>query len=328
MPLILYFPFVISIMMILLTGCEQDLDLDKYKNRDIEQMLVVNSILNPDSVMGVSVTHPYFFSDTHVSFNPVECLEIQIDGDNGRCEWLRYDKKTGLYVSKYKPVAGEILNLRIENSSGRTVYSRDTIPHNVVIDHVELTGEGPIHIYWDNDYRFTYKITFCDPKGDDNYYFLAIEDDAAIGVFSQMGEMDYTSDYVFQELANIINQDIQGWRPDGVFGYPFSDKGIDGEKYTITVTEVLQQPLVSLIENLPRKIKLYSISKSYFNYMVSLLSSDYDKSALKGNFLSLGLLEPVKIYSNIEGGAGLMGSYNLTIMRVDLLEMSGGWPTK
>ena len=328
MPVILYFPFVVSIIIILFTGCEQDLDLDKYKKQNIEQMLVVNSILNPDSVMGVSVTHPYFFSDTHVSFSPVECLDIQINGDDGRCEQLIYDEKTGLYLSKYKPVAGEILNLRVENSLGMTVHSRDTIPHKIVIDHVELTGEGPMHIYWDNDYLFTYKITFRDPQYDNNYYFLAIEDDAHIGEFSQMGEMDYTFDFVFQELANIINQDIQGWRPDGVFGYPFSDKGIDGKKYTITVKEVLQQPPVGLIKSLPRKIKLYSISKSYFNYMVCVLSADYDESALKGNILSLGLLEPVKIYSNIEGGAGLMGSYNLTTMRVDLLEELGGWPTK
>ena len=62
--------------------------------------------------------------------------------------------------------------------------------------------------------------------------------------------------------------------------------------------------------------------------MVSVLAMDYDESALKGNLLSLGLMEPNKIYSNIEGGAGLMGSYNLTTKKVDLLQLSGGWNSK
>ncbi|MDE5647047.1 MAG: DUF4249 domain-containing protein [Muribaculaceae bacterium] len=103
---------------------------------------------------------------------------------------------------------------------------------------------------------------------------------------------------------------------------------MSGERYTITVNEILQTPWIGGVERLPRKVKLYSISKSYFEYMVSVLSMDLDESALKGNLLSLGLMEPTKIYSNIEGGAGLMGSYNLSTAEVDLLEQTGGWPSK
>lgn len=145
--------------------------------------------------------------------------------------------------------------------------------------------------------------------------------------FSQMGQVDYTTDYVFLVLAGMINRNMQGWKPDGVFGYPFSDKGIDGQRYTITVSEVLQMPLVGMIKQLPRKVNLYSISKAYFEYMLSILSMDYEESSLKGDLLSLGLMEPTKVYSNINGGTGLMGSYNLSTKKVDLLQLSGGWPT-
>jgi len=307
-------------------GCEQDLDLDKYKNPEIEKMLVVNSILNPDSVIGVSVTHPYFFSDSHVAFSPVTNLEVQAAGEDREWETLIYDDKTGIYLSKYKPVAGEALKLRVEQRTG-IVCSCDTVPYKVAIEGIEVSGEGPMHIYWDNDYRFTYKITFRDIPGKDNFYFLEIMDDAQRWEFSQMGQVDYTADYVFQELANMINQDIQGWQPDGVFGYPFSDKGINGETYTITVSEVLQHPSVGMIKKLPRRVNLYSISEPYFKYMVSVLSLDCNGSALKGNILSLGLMEPDRIYSNIEGGTGVMGSYNLSTSHVDLLLQTGGWPT-
>ena len=65
---------------------------------------------------------------------------------------------------------------------------------------------------------------------------------------------------------------------------------------------------------------------AYFEYMVSVLSMDYEEVSLKGELLSLGLVEPGTIFSNIEGGAGLMGSYNLSTFQVDLLELNGGWP--
>ena len=316
-----------TLVILLFSGCEQDLNLNDYRNSDIENMLVVNSILNPDSLIGVSVTHPYFFSDKHVTFKPITNLNVQVAGKSGEWEKLLYNGDSGLYLSKQKPVEGELYKINIIESSD-TVYSYDVIPRKVAIEKVEATGEGPMHIFWDTDYRFTYKITFQDTPDTENFYFLAIEDDALVDEFSQMGQVDYTADYVFQVLANTINQDIQGWQPDGVFGYPFSDKGIEGELYTITVSEVLQTPLVGMIKRLRRKIKLYSISKSYFEYMVSVLSMDYDESAFKGNLLSLGLMEPTKIYSNIDGGTGLMGSYNLSTVNIDLLQLAGGWPSK
>ncbi|MDE5675860.1 MAG: hypothetical protein K2I44_11040 [Muribaculaceae bacterium] len=59
------------VLPLMLSGCEQDLDLDRYKNPEMEKMYVVNSILNPDSVIGVSVTHPIFFSTHQIAFNHV-----------------------------------------------------------------------------------------------------------------------------------------------------------------------------------------------------------------------------------------------------------------
>ncbi len=308
-----------------MVSCEQELNLDKYRNPDVEKMLVVNSILNPDSIISISVTHPFFFSTPHVKFDPVTGLDVKVSIQYGDWESMAFDDKSGLYLSSHTPQPGEVVGIRIEND-GKVACAYDTIPYKVDIQDIEVTGEGPIHIYWDNDYRFTYKITFQDTPGKENFYFLTIENDAIIGEFSVIGQPDYTTDYVFKVLADMVNKDINGWKPDGVFGYPFCDKGIDGQRYTITVKEVLQDPFIDYIERLPRKVNLYSISRSYFEYIVSVLSMDYEESGLKGNLLSLGLLEPEKIYSNIEGGAGIMGSYNLSTAKIDILKEMGGWP--
>lgn len=323
--------FLLSIVSVgwlsLLCGCEQPFNLDKYKDSEIENMLVVNSIINPDSTVAVSVTHPYFFSTPHIAFKPVEDLCVEMTANNGEWEQLGYDDESGLYLSSHKPLSGDRVSLRIADN-GTIVTATDDIPEKVEIESVTASVEGPIHIYWDNDYRFTYKISFIDPGNEDNYYFLKIDDDSMPWEYNGFGEIDYTADYVFQVLASIMNQDIQGWQPSGVFGYPFSDKGIDGRHYTLTIHEVMQNPYISTIDKLPRRIKLYSISKAYYDYMVSVLSMDYDEEVLKGNLLSLGLMEPMKIFSNIDGGVGIMGSYNLAVKRVELLELTGGWSLK
>lgn len=320
-------PAITTISALVFSGCERDLNLDTYRNTDIEKMLVVNSILNPDSLIGVSVTRPYFFSDRHTGFTPVSDLDVLVAGKDGVWESLSYDRNSGLYITAIRPKEGERYTIKMYDNERETLAC-DSVPYIVDIQDIQATGEGPIHIYWDTDYRFTYKITFQDKPGNDDYYFLSIEDDKLDYEFSQMGQVDYSTDYVFQVLACIINQGIHGWKPDGVFGYPFSDKGIDGKRYTLTVSEVLQTPLVSMIKRLPRKIKLYSISKAYYEYMVSVLSMNYDESALRGNLLSWGLIEPDKIYSNINGGTGIMGCYCLDTVHIDLLQLTGGWPYK
>lgn len=323
-----YVYFIIaSAIVLLMQSCEKDLNLDGYRNPEIEKLFVVNSIINPDSLIGVSVTHPYFFSEPHVAFSPVSGLDVSVSGNDGEWERLTYDEKSGKYVAGRTPAAGEILQLRVEGEA-QSVTSCDTVPHKIEIEDIKIFGEAPADISVDNTYRFIYKITFTDPSDEDNYYFLAVEDDAVQYELSYMGQVDYSTDYVFQVLASMINQDIQGWQPDGIFGYPFSDKGIEGQRYTITLNEELLNPWISMVKRLLRKVCLYSISKAYFEYMVSVLSMDYDESAIKGNLLSLGLMEPMKIFSNIEGGTGLMGSYNLSSKRIDLLQMIDGGPSE
>ena len=317
---------ILLVLFMLISACEREFSLDGFRDKNTENILVINAILNPDSIMKVSVTHPFFFSDPHVRYPSVRDLEVELSEDDA--DWIRleFNPSSSLYVSDTRPLAGSSIRLRIYGNN-QSVSSLDTIPQKVRIERVEVAGEGPIHIYWDNDYRFTYHITFQDPPGEENFYFLEVDSDALSYEFSQMGQVDYTLDYVFNVMAEMINKDMQGWRPDGVFGYPFSDKGIDGQRYTLTVSEVIQSPLTQMIKKLPRRINLYAISRPYFEHMVSILSQDYEQEALKGNLLSLGLIEPTKIYTNIESGAGILGCYNLSRVKLDLLQHTGGWPT-
>ena len=104
--------------------------------------------------------------------------------------------------------------------------------------YVTVSRQGPVSIYTNSDFVFTYRVTFTDPIGDGDYYFLqwdAVDPRKDI----MMGERDFTHELVFQQLANQVHATLPGWEPYSPYGLPFSDKGIDGERYTTTIWSAL-----------------------------------------------------------------------------------------
>ena len=75
-----------------------------------------------------------------------------------------------------------------------------------------------------------------------------------------------------------------------------------------------------------RKISLYSISESYYNYLVSRLYNESYDSDLHGGLIDLGLTEPLKTYSNINGGVGIFASFCLDEKDMDVMEYTGQFP--
>ena len=54
-----------------------------------------------------------------------------------------------------------------------------------------------------------------------------------------------------------------------------------------------------------RIISIYSLSESYFLYLLSL--QKIAGSTLEGGLGNIGLAEPLRVYSNVEGGTGILG---------------------
>lgn len=311
-------------------SCESDINLDSYRNPEVEKTVVINSIVNPDSIIEVSASHPYFFSDIHKDFSPIKNLEIKLFINGVFSGQMIYDGEKGTYSSGLKPEEGDVVEISVSDSKkGYDLSACDTIPAKVRIENVTVMREGPIHIYWDNDYRYTYSITFSDPANEKNYYFLSVEKSAGSTPNSLEGEKVFSDEYVFLKLAEIINSSVPGWSPTALNGLPFSDSGIDGKTYTLTVKEILQninpwyQP-----KDMPRDIRLYSISQSYYNYMVSILAGDFEEDTLHGTLLGIGLGEPSRIFSNVKGGAGILGCYSLDQIRIDLIKETGQFGEK
>ncbi len=308
-------------------GCYQDIDLDRYREPNGENLLVINSIVNPDSTVAVAATRTYFFSDIHNARDYVQNLDIQlsINGENrGR---LTFDSETNLYRSNIKPSVNDFVELTASFGDS-LIKCCDKIPEIVRIESVEVGRRGPLSVYTDRDYIFTYHITFTDPVDTDNYYFLHYDtSDYHQGL--AMGERDYTYEYVFQQLANRINSSIPGWEAYSPYGLPFTDYGIDGKTHTLVVREIVQGGNgrdLTRYTKMDRKFKLFSISKDYYQYLLSVLYNDSSAENLHGGMIDLGIAEPVKYFSNIEGGVGIFAAYALDETEVDVMSIVGKFP--
>ena len=81
-------------------------------------------------------------------------------------------------------------------------------------------------------------------------------------------------------------------------GALFTDQSINGQTYTLQIKETTAE----LDETEQRIISIYSLSESYFLYLLSL-------QKIAGSTLEGGLgNEPLRVYSNVEGGTGILGS--------------------
>ena len=319
--------FLVSGFSVLSTGCYQDIDLDRYKGQNGEHLLTLNSIVNPDSTIAVAATRTYFFSDIHNERNYVKDLDIRlmINGeDQGSFE---FDPNSNLYRSVIRPKINDVVTLNTQYGDS-IISCKDIIPETVRIESIEVSRKGPLSIYTDRDYILTYEITFTDPAGKDNYYFLHYDtSDFHKGV--PMGERDYTYEYVFQQLANRVNANVPGWEPYSPYGLPFTDYGIDGMTHTLTVREIVQGGNgrdLTKYSTMNRKFRLFSISKDYYQYLLSVLYNDKESEGLHGGMIDLGISEPIKYFSNIKGGIGIFAAYSLDETDVDVMSITGLFP--
>ncbi len=319
------FAGLLSTMM--LSGCYQDIDLDKYKGQEGEHLLTINSIINPDSTITVAASKTYFFSDIHNERDYVRDLDIRIKVNNRDCGRMMFDPETKLYISDIKPTEKDTVELSTVYLD-KIVNCKDEVPSKVRIESVSAERQGPVSIYSDNDYIITYRIRFSDPADEKNYYFLHYDMEWPSNSV-RMGERDYTFEFVFQQLANIINSNIPGWEPYSPYGLPFSDDGIEGRTHTLVVKEILQGGHgynLTRYNEMKRKFKLFSISKDYYEYLLSVLYNDTDSEGLHGGMIDLGIAEPMKYFSNIMGGIGIFAAYSLDETDLDVIQICGKFP--
>lgn len=301
--------FIASLL--LLTSCYQEIDLDKYRNDEGENILTINAIQNPDSLVSAVATRTFFYPDNHFEPTFVDSLDIELWINNEFIQTMDYNSSKNKYEANVYPKEHDKIELRTQFKQTE-IAAKSYMPEKVEIESVKSYIEGPTFIFQQNDYIFNHEITFTDNADEENYYFLYI---AEFNGMMEMGidNQDYDREIVFQELKQQLNDLMPGASLNPHNGMPFTDRTINGRTHTLKVREIMQQHHIYSPDEffhpaVKRIFRLYAISKEYYNYLFDLLRQNQD-TGIGGGLIDIGAVEPIKIYTNIEGGTGILGCY-------------------
>ena len=317
---------LLSIILLLLAGCEEIIPLDHSDKREITVYALAVSGQQFKAYVSQSRTianGPNFyylnyydfvnetkeyFADSLIERNAVATLTV-----NGSRNYdLTFHPDSMYYSCNYYPQSGDNLLLEVNAPGMPSVSSQCTIA-----TPVEITDISHYVFYdqaIDNDKREFYlrindfdvfgadsvsSITFSfhDPAKERNYYRLVVK---SVGEFFRMIRNNYcvcavytSSDPVFYDRQ--LTKGYGSWDP--YFSDVFDDGLFNGQDYTITVNSRIRS------ESKPHTVlELQSISPDLYYFLKSMqiyrISTDDAFST------------PIGVFSNIDNGWGILGSIN------------------
>lgn len=293
---------------VFLTSCYRKIDLDEYRTTP---KIVINSVVSPDTVVMASITRTWFYPDKKPYVNlPHAHVELYIN--NQYIETMQWktlnnprnpDQPDTLFLSNTIPAEGDRIKIVASTPEYGTVTAEDIIPKKVPIKNASHTikkGNGVYQGTISDYFEIYYEVTF-DEFPEKNNYYLAKITQIKTGYYGYYEtEIDYI-DPVFKEQDAILDESMafNGLEKRG--GALFTDQSINGQTYTLQIKETTAE----LDETEQRIISIYSLSESYFLYLLSL--QKIAGSTLEGGLGNIGLVEPLRVYSNVEGGTGILG---------------------
>ncbi len=283
------------ILCIFLYSCEKEIEL---KIDESGKMLVVNSIICPDSLVTVSVSYSqYIFGNQPTTY--VANAKVLLFEEEKLLDTLVWKGK-GKYQSKHRPQTDKNYRLEVSDES-QTAIAKCKVPEMVLIE--SLSSETIMAEFMRPATEIT--ILFKDNVGQKNSYKLILKgmrlSDTWPDRYYRIEPLlfEYNKDALdeqtnaLDELNDYIN--CAGCSKGGRRDLVFSDKSFDG-----TSREIVLNLWGLALEGYPVYIHLQTLSEDYYNYLYTL-----DKNKAKGAFY-----EPIAIHSNIENGLGIFAAYN------------------
>lgn len=291
--------------MMILTGCERDVDFD---GGGLSPKIVVNSIIDARSN-----THAIKISESVSDFSGqkpdvIENLEAHLYINGVECDNLAFDKTEGVH-SYYKFNSQLNPNDKIEFSAyspaHETVRGYDIVPTNSVkIKNIE-------HSWFRKDdiqYLRLY-VTIQDNPQEKNFYRVIIKANGNLvspsiqephGIWD-LQEVLTDDEILFNEPGET---DDEGKIPH--FYKVFTDGTLGGE-YTLNLyikyDDYTMSPEFDYVRQ-TIKVEIQSLSDKLYR---GLHSQELASGSISDLFS-----EPVKIYTNMQGGYGILGIYTCT----------------
>jgi len=286
--------FPIIILTVLLSGCEEIIN---FKGPETQKKLVLNAIIGCDEeieqTLSLSKT-AFLYSNENIE--EVYYADIDVKLNDELFTWEQFRPGMGYPSFKVPGLkAGDKISVRAEVEDIAPITAEDVFPKAPEIISVE-TIKFLDELSQSPCLRFLIKIK--DDPAENNFYRLIM----SRKVYQERPEWEPYEEVVHfnidqdPAMSSLTSEGIQGEEENS--SRILSDDIFQGKEYTINVY------LYSYYgkEKMEYTIELQSLSRSLYLYMRTL-EQCYNSDILH---------EPVKVYSNVKGGYGILGLYNST----------------
>ncbi len=302
-----------------LNSCYKEIDLEEYHTYP---KLVLNAFCNPDTIVIADLSHTWFYTEENVNPGVSDAtVELYIDDVfqermernlvvDMKTEYSGIYRKDTLYTSRVIPREGQRIRIQATSPIYGIVTAEDAIPRKGKIRSATVIPQRVNIEPEDTSYTARFQITIQDPPEETNYYAIELKNihyNDYYGPFYHTSLetilLDLTFDPVFQQQSVIDN--IFGFLPESSRVGLFTDETFNGGEYTLNLKYAEQA--YSPSDNIELEVRLHTISEPFFRYLYSLQLL-HDDSVL-GKLIEYGLADPMRVYSNVEGGTGILASY-------------------
>jgi len=306
--------------LILTSQCKRD----KLDIPDTGRKIVINGLITTDSLLNVRISKSYYYNSDlpfFIDSDNINNVKVLFYSENGLIDSLvpkyhpndRYFFYQSNYWSKKVfPQAGKEYQIVVKAPGYPNATANIVVPNLVKIENLDtsrfIVPPDPYYPYLSN-VRFKCMVTFTDPPNDLNYYLIRVSKITYREWWIERSDIriDTQDPLVEQKLSNY----------DDVYTIAFSDKVVNGEKYSLQFiidADEIGMPFWENSGSFDGKpiafyktvvyFKLYSISKEFYRYIETL--NLYNKNY--GNPLT----DPVAVYSNINNGYGIFGAASVS----------------
>lgn len=331
---------IAAAFILLFASCEKIID---FNGSQTKPLLVVNGIQRQGEPARVTVSHSQFFLSNdddysvsnavvklYINGQYIETLQHTVDtltyswsdetsdvyfgtrvleaGDSVRFEVSAPDfepVKTGTIIPDV-PFVVSFDTSRTETETVSEYYSFTDIDENGDSCYITWTGDT----IWPNDIsggRFYFNLRFNDKADELNYYNLSIIN-GFLTTYSD--DFVFASSYLdpFEQIGSALGGETNYYylRESN----PFSDTYFNGKEYNLSFYDYnytfLYEPSITF------EASLSSVDYNYYQYIRTYLQSE-DNDGM-GSLVGM-FSEPTQVYSNVEGGVGIVCSESVASKR-------------
>lgn len=299
-------PFFIVVALLVVLSCDnrtKEIDFDIVSGAE---KLVLNCLLNTDSVVSVQITHSYGLDEPPLEpisdYYVPNAIVILYENDTFK-DTLVYDNNGSYYAANgFKPQPNNSYYISVAATGYETAYSLpETVPNPTTIAawfyqdtigvYVPSAYQNPFQGVNQTVSRLTYQ--FNDPT-EANYYALK----ANIQTIN------------IEQPVLLYFYDVLGCKPKG---YPsvIEDICFNGSDATVIV-DIIPYQNISLTNQDSLTVELWSVSENYYKFAISREAYTIQSDAI--------FEAPFNLFSNVKNGYGIVAAYSKSKLKIGLDE--------